>query len=143
MKDTEVIIVQAFMAALCQQRKPLSHDIQVQLAEIGQSLETRVSKLVTLAKKTPALTNLYYNAFDLLTEQAAQRGMGMDFLPGDATGEKVGIGMDNITPDVSKDIKDINQLLAAIEARFDRRSEVLRAPDSVQAAQEIFGQLNS
>ena len=143
MKDAEAIIVQAFLAALCQQRESLSHDIQVKLTQIGQSLETRVRELVTLAKNTPALATFYYNAYDLLTQQAAERGTGLDFLPGDRTREQQGKETENITPDVSNNIANMNKLLAAIEDRFDKTSEVLRAPDSVQAARQVFGQLHS
>ena len=126
MKDTEAIIVQAFMAALCQQREPLSRDIQVQLAQIAQSLEIRVSDLVTLAKNTPALAKLYFNAYDLLTQEAAERGKGRDFLPGDRTREQRGRETENITPDVRNNIKNMDKLLEAIEDRFDRISEVQR-----------------
>ncbi|NET04810.1 MAG: hypothetical protein F6K16_08730 [Symploca sp. SIO2B6] len=138
MKDSEALILKAFLAALYQQRSPLSDNIKEQLSKIAQSLESRISDLDHLAINTPTLATPYENAHQWFTSTAAERGMGKRFLPADDTDDDDSQETPNITRDVGNDIEEMERVMAAIDDKYEQASEILSASDPVQAAQQEF-----
>jgi hypothetical protein len=138
MKDADALILKAFLAALCQQSSPLSEEVTIQLQDIAQSLEVRVSDLHDLANSTPVLTESYKQSRRWLTSTAAERGMGLKFLPADATDDDDEGETDNITRDTRSAIEKTKQVFAAIEAKFEQAPQVLSNPNPVQAAKQTF-----
>ena len=123
MNDSEALTLQAFLAALIKQQEPLSDEAQAQLEEIAQSLETRVMELHDLALSTTTLAESYQNARDQLISTAAERGLGLEFLPN---------RFDNTEENNNRDIDNI------LRIDFRRATRILSAPDSVQAARQAF-----
>jgi hypothetical protein len=138
MKDAEALILKAFLAALCQQPSPLSEEITIQLRDIAQSLEARILDLDDLAKSTPVLAESYKQSRRWLTSTAAERGMGLKFLPADAVDDNNNQETDNITPDTRSAIEKTQEVFAAIDAKLSQASQVLSAPNPVQAAKQTF-----
>ncbi|NEO30712.1 MAG: hypothetical protein F6K36_09820 [Symploca sp. SIO3C6] len=138
MKDTEALILKAFLAALYQQRSPLSDNIKEQLSKIAQSLESQILDLHYLAINTTTLATPYKNARLLFTSTAAERGMGKKFLPADDTDDYDSQETPNITRDVGNDIEEMERFMAAIDDKYEQASEIISASDPVQAAQQKF-----
>jgi hypothetical protein len=138
MRDADALILKAFLAALCQQRSPLSQEVTIQLRDIAQSLKSRILDLHDLAINTPVLTEPYRDARRWLTSTAAERGMGLKFLPADATDDDDEGETDNIIRDTRSAIEKTKQVFAAIEAKFEQAPQVLSNPNPVQAAKQTF-----
>ena len=138
MKDADALILKAFLAALCQQPSPLSQAVTMQLQDIAPSLETRILDLHDLAMNSPVLAQPYQEARRWLTSTAAERGMGLKFLPADAADDDNNRETDNITRDTRSAIEQTKQVFAAIEAKLDQAAQVIGAPNPVQAAQQTF-----
>ncbi|NES22949.1 MAG: hypothetical protein F6K41_29525 [Symploca sp. SIO3E6] len=124
MKDSESLILKAFLAALCQQRSPLPDKVQAKLGEITQSLETKVMDLHNLAISTPSLKNLYKNSRLWLTSTTAEQTKGLKFLPADNHEDEDNEEIANVIRDTRSSVEQMKQVLAA--------------PDSVQAARKLF-----
>lgn len=138
MRDADTLILKAFLAALYQQHSPLSEEVTIQLQEITQSLETRILDLHDLAINSPALAEPYRDARRWLTSTAAERGMGLKFLPTDAVDDDDNRETPNISRNVQSAIEQTKQVFAAIEAKLPQASQVLSAPNPVQAAKQTF-----
>lgn len=138
MKDAEALTLKAFLAALYQQQTPLCEDVKLQLREIAQSLETRTLDLHQLAISTPTLKEPYKDARRWLTSTAAERGMGLKFLPGDEADDHDNQETPNITRDVQSQIEKTTELFKAIEAKLEQASQVLSASEPVKAAKQTF-----
>lgn len=138
MKDADALILKAFLAALCQQPSPLSEEITIQLQDIAQSLEARILDLDDLARSTPVLAESYKQSRRWLASTAAERGMGLKFLPADAAGDDNNREIDNITRDTRSAIEQTQQVFAAIDAKLSQAPQVLSAPNPVQAAKQTF-----
>jgi hypothetical protein len=138
MKDADALTLKAFLAALCQQRSPLSEEIRLQLREISQSLETRIMDLHDLAIATPTLAAPYRDARRWLTSTAAERGMGLKFLPAYEADDDDNRETDNITRDARSALEKTKQIFAAIEAEYEQAPQVLSDPNPVQAAIQRF-----
>jgi hypothetical protein len=137
MKDSEITILKAFLYALSQQSNSLAVEITNQLTEISQSLETRVAELHLLATNNPSLKKHYENARLSLTSTAAQRGMGLNFLPANES-ENETKEIDNITRDVRNDIKNMEEILATIDSNLNQSSQILSASDPIQAIKKLW-----
>ena len=139
MKDSESLILYSFLFALSQQRHPLPATVMNKMQDIAQSLETRVIELYDLAIATPQLTASYKNAYRWLTATAAERGMGLAFMPApdDETDDKE---QSNLSADVGSYVQEMQTVLAAIEQRLDTQKavQILSAPNPPNAAQREF-----
>ncbi len=138
LKDAEALTLKAFLAALSQQRSPISDKVKAKLGEIAQSLETRVMDLHDLAIATPTLETPYKNARLCLASTAAERSKGP--LPADDSEDDDNDNKetDNITRDSRSAIEEMKRVLATIDSKFNQAARVLSAPDPVQAAQQEF-----
>jgi len=138
MKDADALILKAFLAALCQQPSPLSQEVTIQLRDIAQTLEARILDLDDLAKSTPVLAESYKQSRRWLASTAAERGMGLKFLPADAAGDDNNREIDNITRDTRSAIEQTQQVFSAIDAKLSQAPQVLSASNPVQAAKQTF-----
>ncbi|HEY9603677.1 MAG TPA: hypothetical protein V6C85_18820 [Allocoleopsis sp.] len=167
MKDADTLILKAFLAALCQQPSPLPEEVTIQLRDIAQSWETRILDLHDLAISTPVLAEPYQQSRRWLSSTAAERGMGLKFLPDDEPkpdNQEIGnisrdigsaIKQTNLffatleadlnnpeTPKISRDtqiaIQKTNLFFAALEAKLSQAFQVLIAPNPVEKAQLTF-----
>ncbi|NEQ70265.1 MAG: hypothetical protein F6K21_33200 [Symploca sp. SIO2D2] len=138
MKDTDKLILKAFLAALSQQRSPLPDTVQAKLGEITQSLETKVTELENLATNTPSLNNSYENAHFLLTYPEATRGVGLKNLPAENYEDNDSQETSNTTRDTRDAIEEMKKVVAEIENKFEQAPQVLAAPDPVKAARKLF-----
>lgn len=82
MKDVELLILKSFAYAVMQQRA-LPDAIRQQIKLIAASFNTRVAELDALARSSSLLASDYRWAYSALTNSAAERGMGIDFVPAD------------------------------------------------------------
>ncbi len=144
MKDADILTLKAFLAALCQQRSPLSDTIEEKLADIAQSLETRIGELHDLAISIPALKIPYESARLLLTDTAAKEKIGLKFLPADNADDDNNRETPNITRNIQDIIAQMECTLATIEAKFDRTkldqtAQILSDPNPVNSAKNKYG----
>ena len=144
MKDADVLTLKAFLAALCQQRSPLSDTIKEKLADIAQSLETRIGELHDLAISIPALKIPYESARLLLTDTAAKEKIGLKFLPADNADDDNNREIPNHTRDIQDFIAQMKSTLATIEAKLDRTklnktAQILSDPNPVNSAKNKYG----
>jgi hypothetical protein len=138
MKDADTLTLKAFLAALYQQSAPLSEATNRQLRDIAHSWETRILDLHDLAVNTPALAAPYKDARRWLTSTAAERGMGIKFLPADETDDDDNYETPNIFRDTRSAVEKTEQVFAAIEAKLEQTPQVLSASNPVQAAKQTF-----
>jgi len=138
MKNTDKLILKAFLVALSQQRSPLPDTVQAKLGEITQSLETKVQELDNLATNTPSLNNFYINAHILLTHPETTRGVGLKFLPAENHEDNDSKETSNTTIDTRDAIEAMKQVVAEIEKKFEQAPQVLAAPDPVKSARNLF-----
>ncbi|NEP58389.1 MAG: hypothetical protein F6K31_15455 [Symploca sp. SIO2G7] len=138
MKDSDKLILKAFLAALCQQRSPLPEQVQAQLGEIAQSLETKVKELDNLAISTPSLKDAYENACIWLTSTTAERSKTLKFVPADNHEDDDNEETSNITRDTRDSTEEMKQIVAEIEKKLEQAPQVLAAPNPVQAARNLF-----
>jgi hypothetical protein len=138
MKDTEKLTLKAFLFALSQQNSPLPDKATSSMQEIAESLESRIMDLDDLALELTALKEPYKKARRWLTTRAAERGMGLDFLPATDDGGASDRETPNITRDVRSEIEKMEQLLAEIDAKIERAPSILAAVNPVRAAQSTF-----
>lgn len=136
MKDSQAIIVKAFLAALTQQQEPLPDEVQAALNKLGKTLD--VDELDHLAHKHPPLLTSYEEAYDWLNHDSSQRSKGRDFVP-DATSEKENTTNSEID-NASSDIKSLNSLpeiLSKIEQRLDGDQLAEIAPQIFSASNSV------
>lgn len=140
MKDGEVLIIKAFLAALYQQSSLLPEKIQIQLQKIAQSLETQVMNLDEIALNTPTLKVPYENAFLWLTSSAAERLKGLDYLPADDTEDESSAELTNITPKINSSKESIEEVIAKIDAKYSQTSSknILNSSNPVIAVQNLY-----
>lgn len=138
MKDTEKLTLEAFLFALSQQESRLPDEATNSLPEIARALDSRAMELHDLVQKTPALQKPYQKARRWLVANAAERGMGLDFLPALDDGGASDRETSNITRDVRGEIEKMEKILDVIAAKLDRAPSVLAAANPVQAAQQTF-----
>lgn len=82
MKDVELLILKSFAYAIMRQ-KDLPDAIRQRIQAIAHSFNTRIAELDALARESPLLAKDYRWAYSTLTGNAAERGLGADFLPAD------------------------------------------------------------
>ncbi|MEO0406003.1 MAG: hypothetical protein AAF289_01505 [Cyanobacteria bacterium P01_A01_bin.135] len=135
MTDNETQILRAFFYALFQQQTALPSAVTAKMAEIAQTLNTRVAELDTLAMATPSLEGPYEYAFDWLVNGpggAAERSMSGWARPGEI--DKVEpSGRQNVARDASDYLQEIDQVLPMISKKLDYPAQVLTASDPVEA----------
>lgn len=128
MKSTDIIILQAFLNALCELDKPLPVEIQKQLNQFGESLtdnSTNIGELDTIAKSYIPLNVVYQTELQSLVATGAEKSRGIEDLPSE---------------------EEINQKTPEIT---NTSRNVLIAPDSVAAAknskksQNIFNRVRN
>lgn len=144
MKDADVLILKAFLAALCQQRSPLSDTLKEQLADIAQSLETRIGELNDVAIANPPLKIPYKNARLWLTSTAAERQKGLKFLPLDNADDDNNQETSNSTRNIQDYIIQMAGIIERIESKLEQNkveqeSRILVEPDPVNSAKNKYG----
>ena len=138
MKDVEKTTLRAFCLALYQQQpgQPLPTHVLTTLQEVAQDLSNRIIDLDQLAKNTPALAEPYGQARQWLTRQAAERGMGCDFLADEADDhldqERV-----NVAREISGEDAALQQFLASIDE--PTAFKIFIDPNPIQAIQAQAG----
>ena len=138
MKDAEAQILKAFLYALWQQTEALPEPVLQQVQAIAASLETRVVELNDLAVASPALEFPYRTAYRWLTANAAERGMGLDFLPAKPD-ESVAIGENpNIVRDVRSHLEEMQDVLTLIDQKWDQAPRILTSLNPSNTAQQEF-----
>jgi hypothetical protein len=125
MKDTDKIILKAFLAALSQQQSPLSDEVKSQLADIAQSLDNRVRELDAIANNNLSLKPFYLAAYDNLVGEGSERAKGLDSIPAKPSESDTGREISNITRKVN--VEDLEKVL-----------EILAAANPITAAKQAF-----
>lgn len=82
MKDVELLILKSFAYAVMRQ-KELPDAIRQQIQLIARSFNSRIAELDALARSSTLLSSDYQWAYSSLTSNAAERGMGIDFVAAD------------------------------------------------------------
>ncbi|MCT7964305.1 hypothetical protein NG791_26865 [Laspinema sp. D1] len=136
MKDSDAIIVKAFLAALAQLSEPLPAPLQQQLQTISET--ERFTQLVLLARGYEPLKLAYQQANTQFIEQGNQHRKGLEFLP-DSNLEEQNFDnseLDNASSDVSG-LNSLPQIIAKIEQKWSTQevSQILESPDPVEAVQ--------
>ena len=123
MKDTDTLILKAFIVSLYQLQSPLPQEFMVQLKDIAQSLEAKIPELDELAMNTPILADYYDNAYSQLIDSAAERGMGIKHLKywSDSDPQNSGSSTegDNVTPDAQEAIEILKQAIKQNQKQND------------------------
>ena len=131
MKDVELLILKAFTYSIAQQATLPSTLLQ-KTQEIAVSLKTRIAELDQLAM-TSVLQPSYSWAYNYLTSNAAERGMGADFVAADYDEDGPAHEPGNIVsaPERIQLDKD-RQLIQSIDSRLgkDNSDEAARALSS-------------
>ncbi|MEM1281118.1 MAG: hypothetical protein AAGG53_14130 [Cyanobacteria bacterium P01_H01_bin.152] len=138
MKDAEAQILKAFLYALMQQTEALSESVLQQIQAIAASLDTRVVELHDLATAVPALELPYNTAYDWLTARAAERGLGLDFLPAKPDNSVKSVKSDNIARPIQTHLEEMQCVLATIEQKLDQAPKILKSPQPSNTAQQEF-----
>ena len=134
MKDSDVIIVKAFLAALTQLSNPLPDNLQQELQTISKT--QKFTQLVLLARKHEPLKLAYQQANTQLTQLGNQQRKGLEFLP-DSNLEKQNFDnseLDNASSDVSG-LNSLPEIVAKIDKKWSPQevSQILESPDPVEA----------
>jgi len=138
MKDAEAQILKAFLYALAQQTEALPESVLQQMQAISDSLDTRVVELNDLAVAVPALEFPYKTAYRWLTANAAERGMGLDFLPAKPDASTTTGESPNIVRDVRPHLEEMQNVLALIDQKLDQAPRILKSPNPSKTAQQEF-----
>jgi hypothetical protein len=144
MKDADVLTLKAFLAALCQQRSPLSDTIKGKLADIARSPETRIGELDDVAIANPPLKIPYKNARLWLTSTAAERQKGLKILPLDNADDDNNQETSNSTRNIQEYIVQMAGIIERIESQLeqnqiDQEARILVEPDPVNSAKNKYG----
>ena len=145
MKDSDVIIVKAFLAALTQLSEPLPVTLQQQLQTLSKT--QKFPQLVVLARQHEPLKLAYQQANTLLIQQGNQQRMGLDTIP-DASWQKentASLSLDNTSKKIGDSIP-LTDILLNIEKGLNDEDlvqmakQVCQSSDSVEEAKvALFG----
>jgi hypothetical protein len=157
MKDTDTIILKAFLAALLQQTEPLPPEIQTQLndlapnleeEELAHNLEEAIGELEVLAEQYKPLHVSLQATLKDLEAPAVQRSLGFSSNPQYEQSDPLTTELENIAYPIPKSVADpIRQSVAAIESQselkpgfglLERMREILTASDSCKAAKDTI-----
>lgn len=117
--------LKAFIAALCTLDAPLDSEVQRQVNQVAESGD--YGTLDAIARQSPQLQDAYQYARQVLRRRAKERNKSADFMPADDP-EPLNSDKENLARDTD-DLKDMPQLLDAIEAELDK-SPTANNPDS-------------
>ncbi|AFY79876.1 hypothetical protein [Oscillatoria acuminata] len=143
MKDSDAIIVKAFLAALAQLSEPLPAHLQEELQTLSKT--QKFTDLVLFARKHEPLKLAYQQANTQFTEQGNQYRKGLDILP-DAYFEKASRDNSEII-NVASDSSELNTLpkvLAKINERWPGQpdiqsvKQIFKSPNSVESAKTFL-----
>lgn len=138
MKDAEAQILKAFLYAVWQQTEALPESVLQKMQAIAASLDTRVVELNDLAVAVPALEFPYRTAYRWLTANAAERGMGLDFLPAKPSGSVATGENPNIVRDVRSHLEEMQNVLALVDQKLDQAPRILKSPNPSNTAKQEF-----
>jgi hypothetical protein len=142
MKDSDAIILKAFLAALAQLSEPLPAHLQEQLQTLSET--ERFTQLSLLARGYKPLKDAYQQANTHFTQKANQQRKGLDILP-DADLEECSRDnseIDNTASDTSK-LKSLPEVLEKINERWPGEpdipfvKQIFKSPNPVQSAQTL------
>ena len=142
MKDTDKLIIQAFLFALVQQKFPLPEPVRLELATIAANLAVKPMALHHFAVQSARLKTPYHYGYNWLVGREGIRTMGKSqYFPGDEEeegdrGDEIeNVNRDYYTTPVSKE-----EILERISANynFPQAQQIFTAPDPVQAARNIY-----
>ncbi|WP_346293730.1 hypothetical protein [Sphaerothrix gracilis] len=136
MKDAEAQILKAFLYALWRQTEALPETVLHQMQAISDSLDTRVVELHDLATAVPVLELPYKTAYRWLTASAAERGLGLDFLPPEPDDSGVPGETPNIVRDVRPHIEEMRSVLALIDQKLEQAPKILKSSSPSSTAQQ-------
>lgn len=136
MKDSEQLILHAFLSALTQQDDPLPTSVQDELRAIAQEIDRRVVELDKLAKES-SLAVSYQEAYSVLCQDASLRSKGV--LPtGNDEGETAQERDNVMQGDVQPKLDEVYKLLQVIQQNLNQSRRILSAEDPVQQAKQTF-----
>lgn len=143
MKDSDLLILYAFLFALAQQESPLPESVQHQVRAIGRSLENQVEALDRLAEATPSLTVFYQQAYKLLSNDMPERAKGPRPARDDAgdTGQE----RENEIREIESDLTETRKLIELIQQRTTpaQSAAILSDPDPVYQARLLYGKTST
>lgn len=131
MKDVELLILKSFIYAIAQQ-VTLPSSLLQKIQEIAGSLKTRVAELDQLAMSS-VLQPSYSWAYNYMTSNAAERGMGADFVAADHDEDDPGHEPRNIVSAPERfQLDKARQIMQSIDSRLDKddSDEIARALSS-------------
>ncbi|WP_017302802.1 hypothetical protein [Spirulina subsalsa] len=128
LSDNQVDLLKSFLVALSQQ-KECSLDLARQLREIAQNLVLNIERLDGVAQQNSELQSYYKQAYSILDQKAAERGVGLDFVPNFSGETAPNTEVDNTVPD-SRQRPTIKQVLNTIDS--------LTHPELIQKSEVIF-----
>lgn len=125
MTPLALLNLKAFIAALCTLDARLDSEVQCQVKQVAASGD--YGKLDAIARNSPQLQDAYQSARQVLRRRAKERNKSADFMTADDP-EPLNSETENLARDTD-DLKDMQQLLDAIEAELDE-SLMANNPDS-------------
>lgn len=142
MKDSDAIIVKAFLAALAQLSQPLPAHLQQQLQTLSET--ERFTQLSLLARGYEPLKEAYKQANTHFTQKGNQQRKGLEILPDSVLEEssRDNSEIDNSSSDTSE-LKSLPEVLDKINQRWPGQpdisfvKQIFKSPDPVQSAQTL------
>lgn len=145
MKDVELLILKSFVYAVAQQTM-LPDTIQQKMQSIAKSLKTRVAELDQLATSSSILQPSYTWAYDYLTSNAAERGMGADFVAADYDEDGPSNEPGNIVSAPERyRLDEAQQVIQSIDSRLDKGdsdeiAQVLSSANPTEALKKLLSE---
>ncbi len=139
MKDTDKLILKAFLVALYQQTSPLPQEIQNKLNTIANSIDTQIDELDIIAEEYLPIGNYYQEAYSWFFSDTAERNKSSKFLPEKPDNDDI----DNISIPVSRPLEEMKRGLESIDGELEleqKAIKIMSVKDSVQATKEEFQQ---
>ncbi len=142
MKDSDAIIVKAFLAALAQLSEPLPAHLQQQLQTLSET--ERFTQLSLLARGYEPLKKAYQQANTHFTQKGNQQRKGLDILPDTdlEEGSRDNSEIDNASSDISE-LKSLPEVLDKINERWPGQpditfvKQIFKSPNPVESAQTL------
>ncbi len=141
MTDTQALLLRAFLAALSQAQELPAH-VADQLRDLARDLERNLDQLDQLATNSPSLQPAYQLACDALANEAAERGMGLDFITAEADPNERSTAIGNEIPSANA-APAMTEVLAKLKA-WDKAQLEAAAPkvfNTLAPRSELFSLL--
>lgn len=145
MTDTQALILRAFLAALSQAQKlppAVIDQLQTMTRDLALDLDRAIDQLDQLATQSSSLQPAYQLACDALANEAAERGMGLDFITAEPDPNEISTETDNTIPSANA-APAMTEVLAKLKA-WDKAQLATVAPQVFNAMEprpELFSLL--